>query len=671
MFCEKCGTQITEEAKFCPNCGAPLKKEVPVQDGPIAAEAETTENVPTAETEAEAHETRATEDNSGTAEAVVSPVEGSFETVEGGEISNTEISNTEVSNAETSIKETAVEKSGIEDTLAQAADEVASEADAGGISNAEVPAVTEVSDSSVTDPADVNVSNEETAPKENLTEQYARRIAEQKAATGGGAFAGAMASGEQNGQYNGQPGQYNGQTGQYNGQAGQYNGQPGQYNGQTGQYNGQTGQYNGQAGQYNGQTGQYNGQAGQYNGQTGQYNGQTGQFSGRQGAQGQFGQGQPGYGNNGGPQYNAPKPKNSLATAGNVLAIVALVLAFFQVFHVLGSFFGIVGSFADEGVLGFIYGVGNFVIQLIKMCGLLGSALVMFLIWKKWDDNKAEPLMVGTLAGGIVIVLSVIVRAVFVAIFNAAFGYDYASMFSGAFLSVIFAIVMMALTYVFMGERHINPLAGLQGGNAGDTIKKDIEVLSDMAVEAKNEYQSGKNNPSGNANYNYNGVNQNYNQYQQQGQSAPYGGVNGAGQPNVFASAPLATDRSLVTYILLGFVTCGIYSLYMLHCIIKDVNITCAGDGKTTSSIWAYIGFGILTCGIYDMIWLYNLGNRLQYNAPRYGMNFQENGTTVLLWELFGAVLCGVGPFIAAHIIIKNSNALNAAYNNMMFQQNR
>ena len=85
---------------------------------------------------------------------------------------------------------------------------------------------------------------------------------------------------------------------------------------------------------------------------------------------------------------------------------------------------------------------------------------------------------------------------------------------------------------------------------------------------------------------------------------------------------------------------------------------------KTDRSLLVVILLSIVTCGIYSWIWYYKVGNRLAVNAPRYGMNFQENGTTVLMWMLFGSLLCGIGPFIALHIIIKNTNAICAAYNN-------
>lgn len=116
-------------------------------------------------------------------------------------------------------------------------------------------------------------------------------------------------------------------------------------------------------------------------------------------------------------------------------------------------------------------------------------------------------------------------------------------------------------------------------------------------------------------------------------------------------------------YILLGVVTCGIYVYIFIHQLAKDVNIACAGDGKETPGLLKFIIFTTLTCGIYGFIWWYSVANRLAENAHRYGMNFQENGTTFLMWQLFGSLLCGIGPFIAMNIIIKNTNSICMAYN--------
>lgn len=135
------------------------------------------------------------------------------------------------------------------------------------------------------------------------------------------------------------------------------------------------------------------------------------------------------------------------------------------------------------------------------------------------------------------------------------------------------------------------------------------------------------------------------------GGSAPYGGER------------LQDNRSIVSYILLSIITCGIYGYYFIYKMAHDINIACAQDGESTAGLVKFIVLSFITCGLYSLYWQYNLGNRLAANAPRYGMSFQENGTTILMWGIVGAFVCGLGPLIAMHILIKNSNKICAAYN--------
>jgi hypothetical protein len=120
--------------------------------------------------------------------------------------------------------------------------------------------------------------------------------------------------------------------------------------------------------------------------------------------------------------------------------------------------------------------------------------------------------------------------------------------------------------------------------------------------------------------------------------------------------------RSLVVVILLSIITFGIYGLYFIHKLAKDMNTICEGDGKHTRGLLFLFFIGLITGGIYDLIWLYGLGDRMQDNGPRYGLTIKESGTTILLWDILGALIV-VGPFIALHIIVKNINALGEAYN--------
>lgn len=128
-------------------------------------------------------------------------------------------------------------------------------------------------------------------------------------------------------------------------------------------------------------------------------------------------------------------------------------------------------------------------------------------------------------------------------------------------------------------------------------------------------------------------------------------------------ATPVQADRNIVTTVLLTIITCGIYNYYFCYCLARDLNIMCAGDGEETPGLLMFILLSIITCGFYSYYWYYKIGNRLQANAPRYGLAFQENGTTVLLWQIVGALLCCIGPIIAQNIVIQNTNAMAQVYN--------
>ncbi|MCD8347701.1 MAG: DUF4234 domain-containing protein [Lachnospiraceae bacterium] len=125
----------------------------------------------------------------------------------------------------------------------------------------------------------------------------------------------------------------------------------------------------------------------------------------------------------------------------------------------------------------------------------------------------------------------------------------------------------------------------------------------------------------------------------------------------------LKEDRSLVLYIVFTILTCGIYGFYFIHSTAEDLNVICKEDGRTTKGLLGYIGLSIVSCGVYSSYWGASFVDRMAFNAPRYGVTIEESGTTYILWNFPGVLLCFVGPFIALHIIIKNMNKLARAYN--------
>lgn len=136
--------------------------------------------------------------------------------------------------------------------------------------------------------------------------------------------------------------------------------------------------------------------------------------------------------------------------------------------------------------------------------------------------------------------------------------------------------------------------------------------------------------------------------------------------PRVFKN-PVSTNRSLIAYIVLSLITCGIYGYYFVYKMAKDVNQICEGDGDKLGGLGAYILLNFITCGIYSYYWLYKIQNKMQANGPRYGVQVTESGAHVLLWLIFGSLLCGIGALIGYHIVIKTTNKVGAAYNARLF----
>jgi len=122
--------------------------------------------------------------------------------------------------------------------------------------------------------------------------------------------------------------------------------------------------------------------------------------------------------------------------------------------------------------------------------------------------------------------------------------------------------------------------------------------------------------------------------------------------------------RSFWKYLLLSFVTCGIYGIYFLYGYVKDMNRLCEGDRKESKNYIVVLLLSAITCGIYGIYWWYVQGERLHNIAPRYNVNVREKGSGILLWEILGCtIMPGIGMIVVTYIMVDNMNILAKAYN--------
>lgn len=123
-------------------------------------------------------------------------------------------------------------------------------------------------------------------------------------------------------------------------------------------------------------------------------------------------------------------------------------------------------------------------------------------------------------------------------------------------------------------------------------------------------------------------------------------------------------QKSFILFLVLSFLTCGIYSFYFIYSVSRDTNTMCYGDGEYTRGLVGYIILTILTCGLYSLLWHYNLANRLNANIYKYGGTASENGLTFILFYIIGILVCFFCSFYAIYIIFKLFNKLAFLYNN-------
>ena len=99
--------------------------------------------------------------------------------------------------------------------------------------------------------------------------------------------------------------------------------------------------------------------------------------------------------------------------------------------------------------------------------------------------------------------------------------------------------------------------------------------------------------------------------------------------------ASLECNRNFIKFLLLSFVTCGIYAIITYYKITEDINTICRPyDNKTTTNyLVATLLLGPITCSIYPIIWMHNMCNRIGDNLKHRGIATNFSASTFWLWN--------------------------------------
>ena len=339
-----------------------------------------------------------------------------------------------------------------------------------------------------------------------------------------------------------------------------------------------------------------------------------------------------------------------------LLKIGTMVLAIIYVIYALKNvFWGFKNVWAD---VSFGYYADILSDLLFVICGVCFAAIAGVLILIGFTKSRKKTKSLYNVLG--LIGITLIMVSLLQVILNRVIENIYLEYLFPDFLKCILGtLAMLAVTYGLLYLSKEAPTVQYYKNmeSMADLCKDSLGSIQGVAKDMTNNFNKNTNEHRTNTSAN---VQSNANPSQDIGKQSPNKEPE---KQNYSKPIRLKTDRGLLGYILLSIITCGIYSYYFIYSVAKDINVACEGDGKSTGGLLKFILLSFFTCGIYSWIWEYSIGNRLASNAPRYGLNFHENGTTIIMWNLFGLLICGIGPFVAMNIIIKNTNSICAAYN--------
>ncbi len=126
----------------------------------------------------------------------------------------------------------------------------------------------------------------------------------------------------------------------------------------------------------------------------------------------------------------------------------------------------------------------------------------------------------------------------------------------------------------------------------------------------------------------------------------------------------LKTNRKLWKYILLDFVTFGIYSIVFFSNISTSINTAASRyDGRKTMHFCLVLFvFSWLTLGIVPLIWFSRMSRRIGNELQRRGIQYGFGASTFWLWDILGSLIV-CGPFIYIHKLAKAMNLVCENYN--------
>ena len=122
-------------------------------------------------------------------------------------------------------------------------------------------------------------------------------------------------------------------------------------------------------------------------------------------------------------------------------------------------------------------------------------------------------------------------------------------------------------------------------------------------------------------------------------------------------------DRSIWKFILFGLLTFGIYEIWYVYHVIKDINLLCGDEDESIPSFWSYFILSILTLGIYEIYYWLKASDMIRREAVSRKLTVELTPGFIALCLVINLVVKGLGGLVAFSQIFRALNAIAEDYN--------
>ena len=130
-----------------------------------------------------------------------------------------------------------------------------------------------------------------------------------------------------------------------------------------------------------------------------------------------------------------------------------------------------------------------------------------------------------------------------------------------------------------------------------------------------------------------------------------------------YAPHYLTTNRSLLKFILLNLVTCGLYSIFFFIPFSYDIDeIYPKRDGTKTMNFFVVFVLSLFTFSIVMWVWHHHIGSRISEALEARRIDYKFGPRDFWLLYVLGSFLV-IPPFVYMHKLCKSMNLLCEHYN--------